>query len=79
MKKVLALVLLAATLVSCKQELQMKVTIISHAVTANKMGERTYSTVVRAEDGIVDEKVGLQWYAKPIGSTSIATVYREKK
>ena len=32
-----------------------------------------------AKDGNVDELIGLKWYAKPIGSSFITDVYREKK
>ena len=79
MKKVLALLFLAGATISCKEQLQMKVVVIEHNVTADRNGSRTYSTIVRAEDGNVDELIGLKWYAKPIGSSFVTNVYRDKK
>ena len=79
MKKLLLGALLLLSMTSCVKEVHMKVTIIDHVVTADKMGNRTYSTIVRAEDGIIQEFTGLGFYAIPKGTEVVATVYREKK
>lgn len=79
MKKVLLGALLLLSITSCVKRLQMKVTIIDHVVTADKMGNRTYSTIVRAEDGIIQEFTGLGFYAIPKGTEVMTTVCRNKK
>ena len=70
---------LAIVMTSCKKEVHMKVTIIDHVVTADKQGYRTYSTIVRAEDGMIEEKTGLGFYVIPKGTEVLTTVYRQKK
>ena len=79
MKKLLLGALLILSMTSCLKEVHMKVTIIDHVVTADKMGNRTYSTIVRAEDGMIQEKTGLGFYAIPKGTKVMTTVYRNKK
>ncbi|CAB4125752.1 hypothetical protein UFOVP54_219 [uncultured Caudovirales phage] len=78
---VIAVLIAAAAIMmtSCMKEVHMKVTIIDHVVTADKMGNRTYSTIVRAEDGMIQEKTGLGFYVIPKGTEVMTTVYRAKK
>ena len=42
-------------------------TILQHNVTADKNGERTYSTIVRSDDGFIEEITGLNSYIVPVG------------
>ena len=79
MKKLLLGALLLLSMVSCMKEVQMKVTIIDHVVTGDRMGRTTYSTIVRTEDGIIQEFTGLEFYVIPKGTEVMTTVYREKK
>ena len=78
---VIAILIATAAIVvtSCMKEVHMKVTVIDHVVTADKMGNRTYSTIVRAEDGMIQEKTGLGFYIIPKGTEVMTTVYRAKK
>jgi hypothetical protein len=43
-------------------------TVIEHNVTADKGGRRIYSTIVRSDDGLIEEVVGLKTYIVPVGS-----------
>jgi hypothetical protein len=79
MKKLLALVFLATVLVSCMHEVTVRGVVVSHEVVADKMGQRTYCTIIKTEDGYVEEKTGLVYYAEPIGSHVTVTVYRSNK
>jgi hypothetical protein len=77
---VVLLIAAAAILItSCVKEVQMKVTVIDHVVTADRMGNRIYSTIVRAEDGTIQEFIGLGFYVIPKGTEVMATVYRKEK
>jgi len=51
------------------EEYTIKGTVIEHNVTADRMGNRTYSTIIKCEDGYIIEKTGLNYYISPIGST----------
>jgi hypothetical protein len=42
-------------------------TVLEHNVTADKSGSRTYSTIVRSDDGFIEEVVGLKTYIVPVG------------
>lgn len=76
MKKVLKLIpyLLFAALVLWYfshvtiKEILVTGVVIEHNVTADRYGDRTYSTIIKTDDGYIVEKVGLAYYAKPIGS-----------
>ena len=48
---------------SCK-EVNYKVsgTVMSHAVTANRNGRRTFSTIIRLDNGSIVEKTDLSFY-----------------
>ena len=41
-----------------------------HNVTADRMGNRTYSTIIICDDGYIREENGLNYYVLPIGSTA---------
>jgi len=79
MKKLLLGALLLLSMTSCLQEVQMKATIIDHVVTADRAGDRTYSTIIKTEDGMVEEKIGLGFYVIPKGTKIVTTVYRVDK
>ena len=42
-------------------------TVIEHNVTADRSGRRIYSTIVRSDDGLIEEVVGLKTYIVPVG------------
>ena len=42
-------------------------TVLEHNVTADKNGSRTYSTIVRSDDGFIEDVVGLDIYIVPVG------------
>lgn len=52
--------------------------IISHNVTSDRSGSRTYSTIVRTSDGFVEEKTGLNLYITPVNTKVYIDVYRKK-
>lgn len=56
-------------LIYYNEEYTIKGTVIEHNVTADKLGNRTYSTIIKCEDGYIREKTGLNYYISPIGST----------
>jgi hypothetical protein len=42
-------------------------TVIEHNVTADRSGRRIYSTIVKSDDGLIEEVVGLKTYVVPVG------------
>ena len=52
--------------------------ILEHNVTASSSGYRTYSTIVKTDDGYIEEKTGLELYAAPIGNRVTIEVTRTK-
>ena len=65
--------------ISTQERKQMGGEVIAHNVTASSTGHRTYSTIVKTDDGYVEEKTGLDLYAAPIGSRVRIEVFRAKK
>jgi hypothetical protein len=51
-------------------------TIVSHEVVSNKEGSRTYITIVKTDDGYVQEMLGLSYYAIPVGTKVKLKVWR---
>lgn len=58
------------------EEYTIKGTVIEHNVTADKMGNRTYSTIIKCEDGYIREKTGLNYYLSPVNSTVTIVEYK---
>lgn len=52
--------------------------VLSHTVTSNRIGEATYHTVARFEDGYIRELSGLNDYVKPVGATVMREYYELK-
>ena len=52
--------------------------VYEHNVTADKYGSRTYSTIVKTDDGFIEEEIGLDLYAIPVGSRVTIEVIRAK-
>ena len=52
--------------------------VLEHGVTSDKYGDRTYITIVRTDDGFIEEKTGLNWYVTPINQNVKIEVYRWK-
>ena len=53
--------------------------VVEHNVTADKYGSRTYSTIVKTDDGYVEEKTGLNLYTIPVGNRVTIEVTRVKR
>lgn len=53
--------------------------VLEHDITADRYGDRTYITIVKTDDGFIEEKTGLNWYAIPINQNVKVEVYRWKK
>lgn len=63
----------------CKEvSYTVKGKVVSHNVTADKLGNRTYSTIIICEDGYIREETGLQYYVIPIGNTAYVKIYDYK-
>ena len=52
--------------------------VYEHNVTSDKTGYRTYSTIVKTDDGYIEEKTGLELYAVPVNSRVYIEVVRLK-
>jgi hypothetical protein len=77
MKKLV--ILLALLSISCMHGVKMKGVVLSHAVVADRYGNSHYTSIVRMEDGAIEELNGLQCYVIPVGETIITTVMRTDK
>jgi hypothetical protein len=53
--------------------------VLEHGVTSDKYGNRTYITIIKTDDGFIEEKTGLNWYVTPINQNVKVEVYRWKK
>ena len=53
--------------------------VIGHELVSNKYGDRTYITIIKTDDGYIEEKTGLNSYAIPENKRVIIEVYRWKK
>ena len=73
------IILFIILLLSRVEDRKVGATIIEHNVTADKYGTRTYSTILRTDDGYVEEKTGLTTYVIPVGSRTTINVVRAKK
>jgi hypothetical protein len=52
--------------------------VLEHNVTANRRGHRTYTTLIKTDDGFIIEKEGLNYYIIPTGSRVTIEVRRPK-
>ena len=52
--------------------------VYEHNVTSDKTGYRTYSTIIKTDDGYIEEKTGLDVYTAPVGSRVYIEVTRAK-
>jgi hypothetical protein len=78
MKKILIIVV-GLMMCGCFHEVRMKAKVIDHVVTADKGGYRTYSTIVKTNDGVIRELTGLNYYVAPKGSEIYVKVYKQNK
>lgn len=76
MRKLFILLLLALLSVSCMHKVKLRGVVLSHAVTANRYGERQYTTIAIMEDGEIEELNGLECYVIPVGQAFTTTVLR---
>jgi hypothetical protein len=53
--------------------------VLEHGVTSDKYGDRTYITIIKTDDGFIEEKTGLNWYVTPINQQVSIKVHRWKK
>jgi hypothetical protein len=52
--------------------------VVSHATSANKMGEIKYHTILSCDDGYLRDIEGLEYYVLPIGTRTNYTTYNLK-
>lgn len=57
----------------------MGAVVLEHNLTADRMGDRTYTTLIRTDDGFIIEKEGINYYIIPTGSRVTIEVRRPKK
>lgn len=53
--------------------------VYEHVVTANGHGPNRYITIVKTDDGFIEEARGLKLYTTPVGSRVTIEVTRSKK
>jgi hypothetical protein len=53
--------------------------VYEHVVTANGHGHNRYVTIVKTDDGFIEEERGLKLYTTPVGSRVTIEVTRTKK
>jgi hypothetical protein len=53
--------------------------VYEHVVTANGHGQNRYVTIVKTDDGYIEEERGLKLYTTPVGSRVTIEVTRSKK
>lgn len=63
----------------CMQEIEVKATILDHTVTSDRYGDRTYITIVKTEDGYIQELTGLLYYTIPKGEKITLKVLRRRE
>jgi len=78
MKKILIIVV-SLMMCGCFHEVRLKAKVMDHVVTADKGGYRTYSTIVKTNDGVIRELTGLNYYVIPKGNEIYITVYKQNK
>ena len=79
MKKILLIFTLLTVLSGCMKEVKINATVIDHLVTSDKVGTPTYITIVKTDDGYIQELTGLKYYGIPVGKTFSVKVFRPKK
>lgn len=58
--------------------IKVKATVLSHPnITSDKYGDVDYRTLVRTEDGYVEEIKGVSYYVLPINTVITISVFRE--
>src|SRR6478735_849077 len=59
---------------------ELAVTIVSHSFSVDKNGNRAYATILKREDGIIEESLDLKYYVLEVGSKStIMKYYRQRR
>jgi hypothetical protein len=53
--------------------------VIGHELVSDKHGSRIYITIIKTDDGYIEEKTGLSWYAIPENKRVRIEVCRYKK
>jgi len=76
MKKILLLLFISLFNLGCMKEIKVKATVLSHVVTSDRAGTATYRTIVKTNDGYIQELQGLKYYSIPEGETITVKVYR---
>lgn len=79
MKKILLIFTLLTVLSGCMKGIKVRATVLEHAITADKYGNRTFTTVVKTSDGYIQELTGIECYGIPVGKTFTIEVFSPKK
>lgn len=64
----ISFVVIIGLVVATTEEVTIGGTVLEHNVTSDRHGGRTYSTIVRSDDGFIEEVTGLNAYIVPVGS-----------
>jgi predicted O-methyltransferase YrrM len=70
---------LAVFITSTVERREVGGVVVEHNVTADKTGHRTYSTIVKTDDGFIEEETGLKTYVVPVGERVTIEVTRTKR
>ena len=69
MNKLICIIVLFIASCTAKIDKYERGVVLSHNVTADEYGSRRYATVIRLQDGLVIERMGLKFYSKAVGDT----------
>ena len=76
MKNIILLLIISLFSLGCVKEKEVKATVLSHVVTSDRAGSATYRTIIKTDDGYIQELIGLKYYSIPEGKTINVKVYR---
>ena len=76
MRKTILLITLVLILSGCMKGKNVRATVLEHAITADRYGNRTFTTVIKTSDGYVQELTGIECYGIPVGKTFTIEVFR---
>lgn len=76
MKIIMLLLSICLLSMGCPKKSKLKATVLSHVVTSDRTGTATYRTIVKTDDGYLQELHGLKFYIIPEGKIITVEVYR---
>jgi len=76
MRKIILLFTLVLIISGCMKGTKVKATVLEHAITSDRYGDRTFTTVVKTSDGYIQELTEIEYYGIPVGKTFTIEVFR---